>query len=110
MNKIKLLILLLFIPLLSFTAHQYYISMTQVDFVPEKKTLQITMRFFIDDIENTLEKRYQTELELATDKENKKSDFYLEKYISQKLFININSRENTYTYLGKEYKNDVVFL
>jgi tRNA G10 N-methylase Trm11 len=68
------------------------------------------MRFFIDDVENTLENRYQTDLELATKKESEKSDFYLEKYIGQKFKININSKEKTYQYLGKEYQNDVVFF
>ena len=106
----KVTILIFILPLFAFSAHKYYISLTKIDFISEKKAVQITMRFFIDDIENTLENRYQTELELATKKENEKSDFYLEKYIGQKFKININSKEKTYQYLGKEYQNDVVFF
>ncbi len=106
----KVTILIFILPLFAFSAHKYYISLTKIDFISERKAVQITMRFFIDDIENTLENRYQTELELATNKENEKSDFYLEKYISQKFKININSSEKTYQYLGKEYENDVVFF
>lgn len=67
------------------------------------------MRFFIDDIEKTLQDRYNTKLELATKDENKKADFFIEKYISQKFKVIINDDEKTFKYLGKEYDNDVVF-
>ena len=70
----KKFIVLLFIPLLAFTLHKYYISLTKIDYIENKKTVQITMRFFIDDIENTLQNRYNTTLDLATQEENKKSD------------------------------------
>lgn len=68
------------------------------------------MRFFIDDIEKTLQDRYNTKLELATKDENKKADFFIEKYISQKFKVIINDEEKTFKYLGKEYDNDVVFF
>lgn len=110
MNFQKKLILLLIIPLLAFSAHKYYISLTKIDFIETKKTVQITMRFFIDDIENTLQSRYNTKLELATKDENKKANFFIEKYISQKFKITINEEEKTHKYLGKEYDNDVVFF
>jgi len=110
MNFQKKAILLLIIPLLAFSAHKYYISLTKIDFIETKKTVQITMRFFIDDIENTLQSRYNTKLELATKDENKKANFYLEKYIGQKFKVNINGEEKTHKYLGKEYDNDVVFF
>lgn len=110
MNFQKKIILLLVIPLLAFSAHKYYISLTKIDFIETKKTVQITMRFFIDDIENTLQSRYNTNLELATKDENKKANFFIEKYISQRFKITINEEEKTHKYLGKEYDNDVVFF
>ncbi len=106
----KVTILIIILPIFAFSVHKYYISLTKIDFISQKKTVQITMRFFIDDIENTLKNRYQTELDLATKKENEKSDFYLEKYISQKFKININSKEKSHQYIGKEYENDIVFF
>ncbi len=106
----KKLLLLLIIPLLAFSAHKYYISLTKIDFKPTKKSVQITMRFFIDDIENTLQNRYNIPFELATKQENKKADFYLDKYIHQKFKIHINGEEKMSTYLGKEYENDVVYF
>lgn len=102
--------LLFLLPLLAFTVHKYYISLTKIDFIENKKTVQITMRFFIDDIENTLQSRFNTTLDLATKTEHEKADFYLEKYIQQKFKLHINDKAINYKYLGKEYDNDVVYF
>lgn len=110
MSFLKKTIILLIIPLLAFSAHKYYISLTKIDYIKDKKEVQITMRFFIDDIENTLQNRFNITLELATKQENKKANFYLEKYITQKFKVNINDEDKVYRYLGKEYDNDVVFF
>ena len=110
MRFLKKTIILLIIPLYAFSAHKYYISLTKIDYIKDKKEVQITMRFFIDDIENTLQNRFNISLELATKKENKKANFYLETYITQKFKVNINDEDKEYRYLGKEYDNDVVFF
>ena len=48
----KYLIVLLVLPFFAFTAmHKYYISVTQVNYIQEKQSLQITSRIFIDDFE-----------------------------------------------------------
>ena len=110
MRFLKKTIILLIIPLFAFSAHKYYISLTKIDYIKDKKEVQITMRFFIDDIENTLQNRFNISLELATKQENKKANFYLETYITQKFKVNINDEDKVYRYLGKEYDNDVVFF
>ncbi len=76
----------------------------------EEQALQITMRFFIDDVENTLESRYDTELELDTPAEAKNSDFYIQKYLAQKFKITVNDQLVKLNYIGKEYNNDVVYF
>jgi len=110
MKEVKILFLILIIPLFAFGLHKYYISLTKIDFVKNEKSVQITMRFFIDDIEKTLENRYAVELELATEEENKKADIYLEKYIASKFEVIINQDVRIFKFLGKEYENDVVFF
>ncbi len=90
MKEVKILFLILIIPLFAFGLHKYYISLTKIDYVEKERSVQITMRFFIDDIEKTLENRYETELELATDQENKNANLFLEKYIASKFEVTIN--------------------
>ncbi len=106
----KKLLILCILPIFAFAAHKYYISLTKVYYDQEEKSLQITMRFFIDDVQKTLDNRYETNLELATKNEDKKADFYLNKYITQKFKIKVNNELQNLNYLGKEYENDVVYF
>ncbi|MEL4455453.1 DUF6702 family protein [Lutimonas vermicola] len=104
------IIWLLIIPLLAFGMHKNYISLTKVDYIKEQNTVQITMKYFLDDIELALEKIHDQPMELAGKTENKLADKYLEDYIRQKFRIWINEEVYRYTFLGKEYENDQVFF
>ncbi len=100
----------LIIPMMAFGLHDHHISLTKINYDKDKKSVQVTMRYFIDDVEKVLESRYELTMELATKSENKKSDQYLETYINQKFKISINDLEQTYVYLGKEYEDDLVYF
>jgi len=110
MNFIKKYIFLLAIPLFAFTMHKYYISMTKIKYVQEERSVQITMRFFIDDLEKTLNNRFKKDFKLANSDELKETDKLLNFYMQQKFDIIINEQTVEYTYIGKEYENDVVFI
>ncbi len=103
-------IFLLIIPLLAFTAHKYYVSMTKIKYVKEERSVQITMRFYIDDIEKVLNTRFNKDFKLATLKEHTDTDKFLNLYIHQKFAYKINNQTIKYIFLGKEYENDVVFF
>jgi hypothetical protein len=110
--KNKQLYLLLFIAplLLSFSVHKYYLSLTQIEFVKEKQSVQIIMNVFIDDIETALNKNHAINLQLNTKKELKENDTYFEKYLTKHFMIKIDGVEKKATYLGKAYEGDNVFL
>ena len=109
MYTFKHLSLLFLVPLLAFTAvHKYYVSVTQIDFLPEKQAVQITSRIFIDDFEKLLRTRYDEKITLATKNESLTTDSYIEKYLNEKLKLKINNKDVTMTFLGKEYDTDIV--
>jgi len=110
MTRFRNMIWLLIIPLLAFGIHKHYISLTKIEFIKEEKAVQITMKFFLDDIELALENRTGESMELASKYENKLADKYLETYIRQKFKIWIDEKEMTYNFLGKEYDNNEVFF
>ncbi|MGB5243493.1 MAG: DUF6702 family protein [Lutimonas sp.] len=106
-NYIFILLSLVF---LSFSVHKYYVSVTEIKFAEQKKELQISMRFFIDDVEAVLNQRFEKEFYLSTKKELNDVDNYLKLYIDQKFQIKINGKPISARYLGKEYENDVVYF
>lgn len=106
----KIIFLLLILPLLSFTTHKYYLSLTQIEYRNASQSVQITINVFMDDIETALNKDYTIDLQLTTAKELQNNDTYFEKYLNDKLQININTQPKKFNYIGKEYEGDLVFF
>jgi len=104
----KYLTLLLLVPLFAFTLHKYYISLCEIEYVEEQKSLQITLGIFINDLEFTLNKDYEKTLNLATKQEVKDIDAYYLNYLREHFKISINNEPKIYDYIGKEYDNDIV--
>jgi hypothetical protein len=106
----KIFLLFLIIPLLSFSAHKYYLSLTQIKFKEETQSIQIIINVFMDDIETALNKENNIDLQLTTKKELKNNDVYFEKYLNNKLQFKINTIAKGFKYIGKEYDGDLVYF
>jgi hypothetical protein len=106
----KTFLLLVFIPLLSFTAHKYYLSLTQINYKSEAKSIQIIINVFMDDIETALNSDYAIDLQLTTKKELENNDIYFEKYLREKLDFKVNGIPKKFNYIGKEYDGDLVYF
>lgn len=106
----KLLLILLIVPILSFTTHKYYLSLTQIKFKDKAKSVQIITSVFMDDIELALNKDYDIDLQLTTKKELENNDIYFEKYLKSKLTFKINDVAANFNYIGKEYEGDLVYF
>jgi hypothetical protein len=102
------LLLFLFPMLVSSVSHKFYVSMTNLEYVPEKQTIQIISKIFIEDLEQVLQKRYSPLVVLNPKKETEADINYLKKYVSQKLKISINNKPVELIYIGKEYDIDMV--
>jgi len=96
------------ITLSSYTAHKFYVSVTQIEHNKEQQTLQIISRVFIDDIEDLLKTRYDESLTIDTTKDDPKLDEYLKKYLDQKIKIKVNDKDIAFNFLGKEYEDDLM--
>lgn len=107
MKHIKKGLVFLLLPLLAFTAHKFYVSVTNVGYSEKDDALQITSRLFIDDLEAVLMARYDLEAKLATEDESESSDEYLEKYLRKKFKVEINGGGKSYELIGRKYDNDV---
>lgn len=105
------LIVLLLLPLFSFTAaHKYYVSLTQVDYNQKSKSLQITMNVFIDDMELALNDIHKKHFNLYTSKELADTDAYFQEYLEKHFRLKVNGNTSKYSYIGHKYEGDVVFF
>ncbi|MEN1785397.1 MAG: DUF6702 family protein [Bacteroidota bacterium] len=106
MKKILFAVVLL---TMSFTAaHKFYLSVTNITYSEKDDALQITVRIFVDDLEDVLYERYGLEAYQSTGAETKPLDAYIERYLRKKLAIQLDGQTMTYSFLGKAYEEDVV--
>jgi hypothetical protein len=106
----KTFLLLFIIPFVSFSAHKYYLSLTQITFKPASKTVQVIINVFMDDIETALNSDYKIDLQLTTKKELEDNDVYFKKYLKEKIHFKVDGIAKEFTYLGKEYDADLIYF
>jgi hypothetical protein len=84
------------------------VSTTKVEYVKERKSIQIISKIFVEDLEQVLQERYSSRVQLDPKKETDLDQSYLLNYISQKLKFKINEKEAQLIYIGKEYDIDIL--
>jgi len=94
----------------SFEMHKFYVSVTQINFAQDKKTIQITSRIFIDDLNNALEKKYKKKFYIGSTKETEEEIQLLKNYFSENFSIKVNSKTKPTVFLDKEIEDDVIVL
>ncbi|UGS21526.1 DUF6702 family protein [Flavobacterium cyclinae] len=102
--------LFLVVILCSFAWHKFYVSVTQIDYVPNKKRVEITSRIFIDDLEKALEKKFKKKLYLNSSREIENADVLIQEYIKEKIKISINKKAQNIEYLTREVEGDVLIV
>ena len=100
----------LIISLSSFTsgAHKYYMSVTEIEYVEEKKSLQIISRMFVDDFEKLLQTRYDEKAQLIRGENNPQVNSYIKKYFEDKFSITIQNNQLPLKFIGKRYEDDLI--
>ncbi len=92
----------------SFVAHKFYVSIYQINYVPQKKMVQITSRIFIDDLNDALEKKYNKRAFVGTDRQSDSDIELMKKYIAEKFIIKINGKQIVPNYLSNELEANVI--
>ncbi len=90
--------------------HEFYLSVTDINYVQEEKSLQIISRVFTDDFEDVINKRYNKDFKLIPSLEVEEIDVYIEKYLRDKFILETDKGQLTYNYLGRKYEDDMVYL
>ncbi|WP_435133732.1 DUF6702 family protein [Formosa sp. A9] len=107
MKQLNYLFLVVVFSVMAFAVpHKYYVSITEIDFVEKEQSVQIISRIFIDDLEKLMRQRFDNTLRLGKN-ESSEVDFYLAKYLQEKMRIEINGAPVQLKVLGKQYDDDL---
>lgn len=120
MKKIPLILILLSLCscFFSLTPHPYHVGSMEFDYNSKSKKFEITAKFFMDDLENALNKKYGKSIHFLETKSkseiNKQLENYSDEYVklkSDNQFIKINfvgyeeDHESVNVYLESEHIN-----
>ena len=78
----------------------------RVDYNPETKALEVTLKLFTDDIERSLEGLGAPKLRLGSSRELPASDSIFLDYLQNRLAFFVDDEEKAFEYLGKEVEMD----
>jgi len=107
MKKIALPLLLF---ILAFSSHKYYLSLTQIEYNKDHKSLEVIINVFMDDVELAINNEYDVDMRLTTKEELKGVDEYFKKYLRNNLKFFITNKPIQYNFIGKEYEGDLVYF
>ncbi|WP_214225898.1 DUF6702 family protein [Pedobacter sp. B4-66] len=89
--------------------HPFYVSVTEVDYSPKTKTVQVSVRIFFDDLESALDKRYKTSINILKPKDRKQVDGLISDYVKNHLQIKANNKLLSLKYLGYQIEEDAAW-
>jgi len=90
--------------------HDYHFGLTEIHFNKENKSIETAIKLFTDDLEKGIKETYNIKARLNTKREIENSDDYINKYIEENTLFTINEKEYPYTYLGKEYEEEAIWI
>jgi hypothetical protein len=92
----------------SFEVHKFYVSVTQINYAQDKKSIQITNRIFIDDLNNTFGKKYKKKFHIGSTKETEEEIQLMKNYFNQNFSIKVNGKQKEIIFLDTEIEDDVI--
>lgn len=109
-KKIFLLIGILIFSLQTFAKdiHPYHVGSVEINYNTKSKTFEVTGRFFLDDLENALSKKYGESLHFNDDKYKAKLNEALKNYCAEYLKLKTNNKFVKIDYLGYEEDGESV--
>jgi len=93
----------------SFVLHPYYISITEIEYIPEKKEIQIACKIFSDDFEEALGLANGRKIKLLESFNSSSTDSIVFQYLKQHLQLNADGKVVQMQWEGKELQGEAVW-
>jgi hypothetical protein len=96
-------------PHISSSAHPFYVSVAEVEHNAAGKSLEISLKFFTDDFEQTLEKAYKAALDIHGSKDKASFDKFIPGYINRHFSLTADGKVVKLDYVGYEVDKESVY-
>ena len=89
--------------------HPFFVSMTDINFNSKDQQLEVSVRIFTDDFENTLRKNFSGKIDILHPDDQKMMDEYVSSYIQKHLQLVVNERKIPMAFVGYEQQGESIW-
>ena len=99
----------LLISLVSFSIHPFHISVTDIEYDAEAKSVEIAQKIFMDDFEEVLSASGDRMVDLIDASQKDANDQLIEAYLLKNFSLTINGKPAVYQFLGTQIEDDAIW-
>src|SRR5262245_18004787 len=89
--------------------HPFFVSMTDINYNSKEKELEISVRIFTDDFENTLRKYHSEKIDILHPADIRQMNGFVNDYIQKHLQLKLNSSPVQMSFLGYEQHSESIW-
>lgn len=93
----------------SFKLHPYFLSVTEIEYQPQEKSIQIASKIFTDDFEDALSKEFNIKMEISSTTEKKKNEALINLYFQKHLKLFLNGKQLQFELVGFEKQEEAIW-
>jgi hypothetical protein len=101
--------ILLLIPLFFTQLHPFHVSVCDIEFKRESKSVQVSQRIFLDDLEQALSKTFSVNLIIDDENTIEFRDSLIQIYVLEHLNMTFDGSEKKRAYVGNEVEEDAMW-
>ncbi len=90
-------------------AHPVYLTVTEIEHNATAHTLEISCKFYIEDLETTLRQTTGTKVDLMAPKTDATNDKLINNYVSKHLLLKVNDQNVVLKYIGYELDKEALY-
>ncbi|ULQ57283.1 hypothetical protein KJS94_03595 [Flavihumibacter rivuli] len=89
--------------------HPFYVGVTEINHNAGEKTLEISVKLFVDDFESALKKSNNAIVDLAQPKDKAATDQMITRYLQQHIQLKVNGKPVSLEYIGYEKEREAAW-
>lgn len=93
-----------------FLNHPFHVSVCEINFNEGSKSLEITHKIFLDDLENALKDEYGGKIDLMNIRNPGKIDEMVKNYVSNHFIVSVDEKEVSANFIGSEVEEDAMWV
>jgi hypothetical protein len=105
-----LLLVALAVQMAAFSNHPYYMSVTEIEHKAAEKELQLSVKIFVDDLEEALEQEYKQPFNLYNENGKKANEAYINTYLQKHLKLTVDKQQVVPAMIGFEIQQEALWV